>query len=352
MLLCEIIATKYELPKGSKQKYGFDIDWGKTHNDCHMSAITKTIHWNQEEVLDMYDLNIDPDTLPQKVSIVYAYTFPSANNQHNRMIKDALKDRDPHNPSDPSSYMNPKDRTQFLWNAVEKLQDGEATKNATQLKGHKITTLGPIRRVSDILSGKIHATILPLGSSKKVTSEFADIIAQATGYPIISQAYIKQAPQQSATIGNHGNYEKRLNQLDPTGRINKIKQRAADAETEFKRLMKVDTDGMTRFQYKTHMTRMETTKQKMNDLAEKAQAAYTEIKNLGAGQRDRAFGFMNTQKLHPDIPKSVFQALNGKVVLLVDDNVVNASSIMDALKQLYKAGIVPSEVIGICAHKM
>ncbi len=344
MLLTEIIATRHTRENDPRGQYEFIPDIEASSKESSLGAMQVTIRVTKEEqnFYDRYKLPHPPKSFP----VVYAYSLPQSGTEENRTILDAIKKRKPLKADDPTSFMTDENLKLFMTAAVQKLRYGAGGPNAGQAFKKRKTTLNTINQFARwISSGDESIIIVPLDSSSEVVTMMAQILAKEITAPIIDGTFIKTLPHLSKFKENPktGEFDPRQNQAkDYHERSRRYMMSIANFERQIDALTSSNrvTDVTNR-----RIAQLEEKKQKIQD---KLRNLKFQVKKVNRAATDAGRAYYKIQQVLPEKAKQ----LSGMRIILVDDNIDSGLSMADAIKGLYRVGVVPTDIMGFCPHRL
>ena len=233
-------------------------------------------------------------------------------------LKDAIKMRSP------LYVMDEEDVRDVARKAVAKITSLKNTDKA--LKGKHSVTLKTIFAVQRALKSS-NAVLVPLASSSKLASILAHEASSKLGIPVID------------------GFEKRVGR---TSKYYWTKSRGYEERPNFSADEQTKLDQLEAMMNKLHSSKASP------EQIEQIEQEYVKTRNKalrqstkGRGEVDHRRGIYGTQ----EVAKEEMLDLDGKDVILVDDNVYQGLTIQDAALALARIGIIPNSVSGIAIHQ-
>lgn len=347
MLLSEIVATRYARENDPRGQYEWIPDIPASNKQSPMGAKIIPVHFTNEEqqFLKRYNIQTPIKTIP----VVFAYTIKKdTKTEEGRTLLDALKRRLPNKEGDPTSFISDENLQLMMQAVVQKLKGGIKANNA-QMKGKWADTVKNVNLMSNILRNNAMAkepfVVVPIASSSQVVMDMSKILASDIRARLIDGAFLKSVPHLSKLI-----IDKKQNQLVPRGtesphrKIIRYKQEVAELEKQIDFLNKGEYSTPAKQQAaENKMAKLQATVDRKKESIKRGFSA----KNIPyLSSPDGNLGYYRSQTAVPEKA----QQLNGANIIFVDDNVDSGFTVQDALKALYRLGIAPKQVLGLCPH--
>lgn len=333
-----------------------DIEQSMTSMLTRMGSTRKRITVTKEEEDMLRQLHIPLTAIPDKVTTVFAFTLDKSN-EDAEYFMDAVKGRLPRNKKNERSYMTHANLRSSIQAGIQKLLNYKSYKE--QLSGrHKATKQGIVDFDNMCQEDCI---IIPLISSSNLSEKIALILKQEINKnpkyrnaPVVFDALSKHSWLGSISnpVGR-GQYET----ADPVI-LKDYEQAKKNKQKEIDKLKDkiYDLNFMYNKNYQNGKhTKNVTVLATIDELKANIERKQKEIikiaphisdfnvKSITGGYK-RAYGGYS-------VKPEYINRLKGKNIIFVDDNIVSGTTIADAVKSLYRAGIIPNKVMGMCLHQ-
>jgi hypothetical protein len=333
-----------------------DIEHSMTSMLTRMGSTRKKIMVTKEEEDMLQQLHIPLSIIPDKVTTVFAFTLDKSSKDAEYFM-DAVKGRMPRNKQNERSYMTHANLRLSIQSGVQKLLNHKSY--TEQLAGRRKSTIQGIVDFDNMC--KEDCVIIPLISSSNLSEKIALILKQE----INKNPNYKKTPLALNALSKHSWLGSISN---PMGRgfYEPAEPVVLKDHEQAKRNKQAEIDKLTdkiydlNFLYrKNHIDK----KHKKNvivlrtieELEANKEVKKKELSKIAphisdfnvtsiTGGYKRAYGGYSVK------PEYVNQ-LKGKNIIFVDDNIVSGTTIADAVKSLYRAGIIPNKVMGMCLHQ-
>lgn len=362
MLLSEVITTRREIEPG-KFEYTPDIEQSLTSDKTKMGVETLPVNFQKEERSFFKKRGIT--NIPD-IPVLYTWSYEKPSKtystvdafEYGKGEMDAFKDRNP------DHTMSKQNLEKIYKSGVHRLLNtspgrligaSDVVKNQYRMIQQMFTAL----KLPNHAEKRGNTIIVPLSSSSSVIAMIAKEIQDASGLTVLNGAFKKnQWPRLSEYIRTTtgGEQYKKRDAINKTTGIpdttrtksphNQLKQLKQQQRFYIQKISELENkDFDTDKELNAITTELQSCQIKLEQIETKLQRTF-KISNQQAPGGDMNRGYYNYQLATP-----VAKELAGKHIILIDDNVVSGYTMADAVKSLYRNGIIPASVVGIVPHK-
>lgn len=276
---------------------------------------------------------IDVATLPKQVvdfPVMYVYVEPMAGNVNRQ---DALKMRKQ------GRFQTPEHQNTIQQLVTSSIQTAVGYNERGGKYQRQSQNVGSTALVARALRGEFsNVAVVPLPSSSQLSTMIATGVAEASGGEIVQalqkSSQIKFSPGMAQRFG--------LPPRDPRGDMHALQMELQSREETFANLPKATTPQMQKAQQQL-AAQIERLEQKIADLQSVRYSQKSMYSNLQSARGRVYHGHFSASENA--------RALNGKLVIIVDDNVYSGQTFAEAVKALVLAGVRPKAVVGFVLHQ-